>query len=208
MEKKNQNIHARVVHYNAVKLLNALSQIVGKNGGHIVSSYKTELTFSDVHCRKDTLRIANPDDVMKDCPVITTPFWGCFTCFAHFHINGFVYYIEFPSNIFDNITIGKVSVDDTLTSYKKYYCVQLQYSSQLIDTLYNLDPRQDSNDTIVEEAQKLFNTISEMPVSETYETRAVEVPNLYDGGHHTEMKRIPYKCKYNKFDANTGLLIE
>lgn len=76
MEKKNQNIYARVVHYNAVKLLNALSQIVDKNGGHIVSSYKTELTFSDVHCRKDTLRIANPDDVIKDCPVITTPFWG------------------------------------------------------------------------------------------------------------------------------------
>ena len=208
MEKKNQNIHARVVHYNAVKLLNALSQIVADNGGHIVSSYKTELTYSDVHCRKDTLRIANPDDVIKDCPVITTPFWGCFTCFAHFHVNGFVYYIEFPSNIFDKITIGKLSVDENIISYKKYYCVPLSYSSQLIDTLYNLDPRQDNNDTIVEEAIKLFDTISNMPVSETYQTTTVNVPNRYDGGFHTENKPIPYKCKYNKFDPNTGLLIE
>lgn len=219
MEKKVQKIYARQLHYNAVKLFNALSGIVTENGGDIVSSYKDELSFTDVHIRKDTICVSKEfseriskkyqttidnarhiiqEHIANKCPVITTPFWVLYTCGVHFHINGFVYHISFPENMFDSITIGKIAVDENLVATKQFYCNTVSYSSELIDTLYWLNPRQQNNPTIIEEAKKLYEYMLTMPTSEYQPTKEEFIPNIYDNGYHIEKVPVKYKCKYNK----------
>ena len=208
MEKVNEKIYARVMHYNAVKMLNAISEMIMENGGSIISGYRSELSFTDVHCRKDTIRIGNPDDIIKDCPVITTPFWGCFTCYMNFELDGYAYYLEVPSNMFDDITYSKIKIDDNLVVTTKGYSTPIADSSKYIDVLYNTDPRTEFNEDIIRVAGDIASWLHFAPTNEYVVTEEVEVPNIYDNGYHIENKKVNYKKQYTRLDVKTGLPIE
>ena len=205
MKTEHEKIYARVLHYNAVKMLNALSQLIIENGGHIVSEWKKELTYTDVHCRKNTIRIGNPDDIIKDCPAITTPFWGCFTCTINFELDGYVYYLEIPSNMFDDIRYSKIPVDSNLVAATKGYLTPIADSSKYIDILYSNDPRTNYNQEIIRVAGDIASWLHLAPSNEYTVTEAVIVPNLYDNGSHTENRPKKVKYHYRKFNIETGL---
>ena len=205
MKTEIDKIYARVLHYNAVKMLNALSQMIVENGGHIVSEWKKELTYTEVHCRKNTIRIGNPDDIIKECPSITTPFWGSFTCYMNFELDGYVYYLEIPSNMFDDITYSKIPVDNDIVATTKGYCKPIADSSKYIDTLYTTDPRTQFNDEIIRVAGDVASWLHLAPATPYTVTEPVEVPNLYDNGYHTENRPKKIKVKYTRFNLETGL---
>lgn len=187
MEKVNDKIYARNCHYNAVRMMNEIYDLVKSKGGYLVSDWQKDIKLTDVHNRQ-----------VKDMPVITTPFWGCSTCYMTFYLDGYVYYLEFPENIFDTIKCGKISVNDELISPAKYCCSPITGSSETINKLYILTT--DNIDCIKSVAQDVFHTMLNMYPNPHIVTEERQVPNTYDGGYHTEYVPVKYIKKYIKID--------
>lgn len=193
METTNK-IYARNVHYNAVLMMNSIYKIISKRGGCVVTSWDSKAKYTDVHNRE-----------VNGMPVVRTPFWGASTCYIKFHYLNHVYYLEFPSNIFDNIICGKVSVvndqaNRCLVANTKYYCDTIAGSSKIIDELYGL--KKLDMKTINRLAETVWNTVVNMKPSPYIATEKREVPNTYNSGYHTE--EVPVKCrvKYHRVEIN------
>jgi hypothetical protein len=188
MEKTMNKIFARNCHYNAVQMMNEIYDLVKSKGGYLVSEWQKELTFTEVHNRTNT-----------ELPAVITPFWGASTTYMKFYLDGFVYYLEFPANIFDSIVCGKVKVDKYLVATQRYYCDPINNSSDAMDRLYNItDGHPDAIKSI---AQDVLETILAQDHNPYTVTEARSVPNTYDGGYHTELVPVKYKCMYFKLEA-------
>ena len=198
--------YVRPYMYNAVKCLNAMCNEIYKRGGHIVSDWASELQYTEIHCRKDSLKMTdvNVDDIK---PVIT-PLYGCFASYMRFELGGHIYYLEIPDNMFDDIRYTKIACDDNLKVSSKGYSDAVMQSSAIIDTFYNQNPASKDNEVLYKVATELLDwLVKEARTNPYQDTVEIQVPNTYDNGYHTERKPVKYSNTYKRFDITTGQLM-
>ena len=202
MEKR----YVRPYVYNAVKMLNAMCDEIYKRGGHIVSDWRDELSFVEVHCRKESLKLAQETNINKAIPVVT-PLWGCSTCYIHFELNGYIYYVEIPDNVFENIYYSKVACDNNFRITTRCYMDKVENTNDIMNMLYNQDPVIRDNDVLVENSTKMLDWLVGAKSNPYTEHKRTRVANTYNSGYHYENIPIKFSKVYKRFDITTGKII-
>lgn len=184
MEKVMEKRYLRNFAYHQVNVVNKIADIIKNKGGVIVTYRpfkKEEVTLYEIYNR----------DI--EMPKVETQYFGCFATYINFIYNGYVYYIEFPSNLFDNICVSKRECENFVTTQRSYM-TKLESSSEIMEQIHST---KEHNTSMYEEiAEKIISEIISMKMSVYVERKKVRVSNVYNNGYHYESIVVPYTEKF------------
>ena len=181
MEKR----YLRNFAYHQVNVVNKIADIIKSKGGVIVT-YRP-LKKEDI----SIYEIYNRD--IETLPKVETPYYGCFATYIKFIYNGYVYYVEFPSNIFESICVSKRECENFVTTQRSYMTT-LKSSREIMDKMYSA---KEYNTSMYEEiAEEILSEITSMKLSLYVEKKNVRVSNVYNNGYHYESVVVPFSEKF------------
>ena len=167
--KEDQRLYLTPWNYNSCRVLGCLAKIVEDNGGD-VEPYK--------HCMANN-RVYEPTAVAKQ---IYGQSWICFV------LDDMYYYIQLDDNPFFEMYIMKTPV----VNGKRLRNVYMDELSR--DWMYDCLFKVTSDEEAKEIANQLFNiALSAKPSQKYNDKHKIQVPNVYDGSWHWEMKYDPDK---------------
>ena len=185
MEKVMKKRYLRNFAYHQVNVVNKIADIIKNKGGVIVTYRpfkKEEITIYEIYNRE-----------IEKMPKVETTYYGCFTTYIKFIYNGYVYYIEFPSNVFDDICVSKRECKNFVTTQRSYM-TKLESSCEIMEQMCS---EQEYNTSMYEDiAEKIISEIISMKMNLYVERKKVRVSNVYNTGYHYESVVVPFSEKF------------